>query len=118
MAASDLRRKVTRQLIGRLIEHEHGFKRKTFHFAVAMAIVYLLYLFCAGDYGLLRIQRLYDRQEVLETEYRTLSAEAVDYAYSLRRFRTDPHFVEWLARTRYGFSRPQEIIYHLKSPAP
>lgn len=115
MTAADLRRKVTRQLMSRLIEHEHGFKRKGIRLAIGLAVVYLIYLFCAGDYGLLRIRRLHDQRDALQAEYREIMAEAVDYSYYLRRIRADPHFVEWLARTRYGFSRPNEIIYHLKS---
>lgn len=117
MAVSDLRRKVTRQLISRLVEHEHGFKRKTIQLGIGLAVLYLIYLFCAGDYGLLRIYRLHREREELKAEYRTLATEAVDYSYGLRRLRADPHYVEWLARMRYGYSRPHEIIYHLKSPS-
>lgn len=118
MTAADLRRKVTRQLMSRLIEHEHGFKRKGIRLGVGLVIVYLIYLFCAGDYGLLRIRRLHDQRDALQAEYREIVAEAVDYSYYLRRIRNDPQFVEWLARTRYGFSRPGDVIYHLKSTAP
>ena len=118
MTATDPRRKVTRQLISRLIEHEHGFKRKGVRIGIGLAVLYLVYLFCAGDYGLLRIRRLYDQRDHLQAEYRDIVAEAVDYSYYLHRINTDNHFVEWLARTRYGFSRPDEIIYHLKTPAP
>ncbi len=117
MTAADLRRKVTRQLMSRLIEHEHGFKRKGIRIGIGLAVLYLVYLFCAGDYGLLRIRRLYDQRDDLQAEYRNIVAEAVDYSYSLRRVNKDPHFVEWLARTKYGFSRPDEIIYHLKTPS-
>ena len=117
MAASDLRRKVTRQLISRLVEHEHGFKRKTMRLTIGLGILYLIYLFCAGDYGLIRIYRLTEVRDELKAEYRDLVAEAVGYSYSLRRLKSDPHYVEWLARTRYGYSRPDETIYHLKIPS-
>jgi len=117
MAAADLRKKVTRQLISRLVEYEHGFKRKTIRLGIGFAVLYLIYLFCAGDYGLVRIYRLTNQREELKAEYQALIAEAADYSYSLRRLKSDPHFVEWLARTRYGFSRPQETIYHLKFPS-
>jgi cell division protein FtsB len=65
----------------------------------------------------MRIYRLSNEREELGAEYRDLVAEAVDYSYYLRRLNSDNHFVEWLARTRYGFSRPQETIYHLKLPS-
>jgi len=116
VTAADLRRKVTRQLISRLIEHEHGFKRKGIRIGIGLAVLYLIYLFCAGDYGLLRIRRLHDQRDELQAEYRNIVAEAVDYSYSLRRIDEDQHYVEWLARTKYGFSRPGEIIYRLKTP--
>jgi cell division protein FtsB len=114
MAAIKQRRKITRQLVSRLAEHEHGFKRKTIRLGIGIAVLYVAYLFCAGDYGLLRIYRLYNECDRLDAEYRTIVAEAVDYSYSLGRMRSDPLFVEWLARTRYGYSRPEETIYHLK----
>lgn len=117
MGAANLRKKVTRQLIGRLAEYEHGFKRKTARLLLYLAALYLVYLFCSGDYGLFRIYRLSRERDGLKENYRAVVAEAVDYSYRLRRLRTDPHYVEYLARTRYGFSRPSETIYHLKSPS-
>jgi cell division protein FtsB len=117
MTVANLRKKVTRQLISRLVEHEHGFKRKTFRLGIGLAVLYLVYLFCGGDYGLMRIHRLAGQRDDLKAEYHSLVAEAVDYSYNLRRLKKDSHFVEWLARTRYGFSRPSETIYHLKFPS-
>ena len=116
MALADLRKKVTRQLISRLSEHEHGFKRKTIRLGIYLAVLYVIYLFCAGDYGLFRIYRLTSERNDFLENYRATVAETIDYSYRLRRLRTDPHYIEWLARTRYGFSRPNEVIYHLKSP--
>ena len=117
MASGDLRKKVTRQLISRLVEYEHGFKRKTVRLLVGFGVLYLVYLFCAGNYGLMRIYRLTSQRDDLKAEYRDIVAETVDFSCSLRRLDSDPHFVEWLARTRYGFSRPGETIYHLKFPS-
>ena len=37
-----------------------------------------------------------------KAQYQQIIAEAADYSYGLRRLESDPHFVEWLARTRYG----------------
>lgn len=113
MAEEKLTKKVTRQLISRLAEHEHGFKRKTSRIAVCLGILYVIYLFSAGDYGLLRIHRQIDMRDHLRERFTEKIAEAADFKYRLRRIKNDPHYVEWLARTRYGFSRPGEIIYHL-----
>ncbi len=106
----------TRRLVGRLAEHERGFKRKTVRTVVGLMIIYLVYLFCAGDFGLFRIYRLHRQRATLDGEYRDIVAGAVDYSYRLRRLRTDPHYFEWLARTRYGFSRPTEKIYRVTIP--
>jgi cell division protein FtsB len=116
MAAANLRKKVTRRLISRLVEHEHGFKRKTVRLAIYFSILYLVYLFCAGDYGLFRIYRLTNERNALNEDFRAIVSEAADYSYRLRRLNNDSHYVEWLARSRYGFSRPDETIYHLKLP--
>ncbi len=114
MRRTESRKLVSRQLVTRLAEKERGFKRKTIRFIVYLAALYMAYLFCVGDYGLFRIQRLYRQREALEREYRGLVAEAVDYSSRLRRLNTDSQYLEWLARTRYGFSRPGEAIYHIK----
>lgn len=113
MAEEKLTKKVTRQLISRLAEYEHGFKRKTARIAVCLGVLYLAYLFLAGDYGLLRIHRSIQKRDYLKERFVQKVAEAADYKYRLRRIKTDPHFVEWLARTRYGYSKPGETIYHL-----
>lgn len=117
MAKPSLRRRVTHQLIRRLADHEHGFRRRTLRLLILGAAVYVGYMFCVGDYGLLRIYRLIQERDAQMMHYYRVTAEATDYAYRLRRLQTDPHFVEWLARTRYGYSRPQETIYRLKFPA-
>jgi len=109
-----LRKNITRRLLGRLAEQEFGFKRKARRFLLYLGLLYIAYLFCAGDYGLLRIYRLSQERDALQVNYQTIMAEAFDYRYSLRRIKTDPHFVEYIARTYYGFSRPDEVIYHLK----
>lgn len=114
MTAGDLRKNVTRQLIKKLAEHEYGFKRKAIRFIMCMGVLYLAFLFCSGNYGLFRIHRLKNQKENLEKKYMNTLAEAADYKYRLRRINGDPHFIEWLARTRYGFSRPGETIYHLR----
>lgn len=115
MNSSELRKKVTRQLIGRLSEFEYGFKRKTAHLLLYLVGFYIVYLFCGGDYGLFRIHRLSQERDRLQMEQMNLIAEAADYSQSLKRVKTDRHFVEWLARTKYGYSRPNETIYHLKT---
>ena len=114
MDVSGLRKKVTRRLISRLAEQEKGFRRRTRRVIFYLAVFYLIYLFCAGDYGLFRIHRLTSQRNSLQDKYLSTMAEAVDYSYRLRRLKRDPHYFEWLARTRYGFSKPNEIIYHLK----
>jgi cell division protein FtsB len=80
---------------------------------LCLAAAYIIYLACVGDYGLLRIHRLYDQQATLKANYRAVVSEAVDCSIRLRRLRSDPYFLEWLARTRYGYSRRDETIFHL-----
>jgi len=116
MKPVSLRRRVTRQLMKRLADNEHGARRNTGRILIGLLFLYFAYLFCAGDYGLLRIYRLTRQQKELDKQYYAIATEAADYSYRLRRMETDPYFVEWLARTRYGFSRPTDIIYHLKLP--
>jgi cell division protein FtsB len=83
------------------------------HLLLYIAGAYLVYLSFVGDYGLLRIHRLYGQQAALKANYRAVVSEAVDCSIRLRRLRSDPYFLEWLARTRYGYSRRDEMIFHL-----
>jgi len=79
--------------------------------------IFIVYLSCVGDYGLLRIHRLIDHQAELKANYRQVVAQAVDYSYRLRRIRSDRFYLEWLARTRYGYSQPDEAIFHITPPS-
>lgn len=114
MGAKELRKNVTRTLVKKLSEYERGFKRKTIRVILYLGAFYLIYLFCAGDYGLFRIYRLTQQRDTLLSKYQEIVTEAADCSFSLRRMKKDPYFVEWLARTRYGYSRADDVIYHLK----
>lgn len=106
---------VFHRLLSRLGELDRRQRRLIGRGVIYLAIIYVGYLFCAGDYGLFRIYRLTNERDKLHRDYLSIAAEAVDCSYRLRRFKTDRHFVEWLARTQYGFSRKNEIIYHIQT---
>ncbi len=112
---SGLRKKVTQDLIRRLREYEHGLRDKMTMLIVSGVALYLLFLFCAGDYGLVRISRLIQQRNQLNEDYQSIITEAADYKYRLRRLQSDPHFIEYIARTNYGYSRDGEFIYRLPS---
>jgi cell division protein FtsB len=105
--------KVTGQLVKRLARSESRLRQIWPRALLYMAVPYVFWLFCMGDYGLFRIYRLHKRKAELETRQQETVVRAIDLHYALRRLRTDPKYVEWIARNRYGFSRADEIIYYL-----
>jgi cell division protein FtsB len=105
--------KVTGQLVKRLARSENRLRHLWPRVLLYMAVPYVIWLFCMGDYGLFRIYRLHKRKVALENQQRATEIRALDLHYALRRLRTDPVYVEWIARNRYGFSRPDEVIYYL-----
>lgn len=117
MKSSRKQNGIARRLLKKLAEQNRFFHGRTVRIIFYLAIIYIAYLFCAGDYGLFRIYRLTRERNELKQEYLSIAAEAIDYSGRLHRLKTDPNFVEWLARTQYGFSRPGETIYHLQLPA-
>jgi cell division protein FtsB len=110
----ELKNGIARRMLKRLAEADRRHRRRIGRILFFTAILYIGYLFCSGDYGLFRIYRLTKQRNELQQEYMSITSESVYYLYNLRRLKTDPHFIEWLARTQYGYSRPGDIIYHIQ----
>jgi len=78
-----------------------------------MALLFL-YSLMSGTYGLPRIVRLKIEKEALIEANRECVVELVDMARVRRMLRSDPAYIERIARMRYHMVRSGETIYRYR----
>jgi cell division protein FtsB len=75
-------------------------------------------LFCysllAGDYSIPRIVRLELQRSSLVEANRKLTIDLIDTARIVKVLKTDPHYIEYVARTRYHMAYPNETIFRYR----
>ena len=68
----------------------------------------------AGPYSLPRIARLdLERRALIEANQR-LTIELIDAARIRKMLKSDPSYIEYIARTKYRMVRPNETIYRYR----
>ena len=67
-----------------------------------------------GNYGIPRIVRLYLQKQSLVESNRQLTAQLIDAAREREMLKSDPGYIEKIARTRYYMVRPGEIVYRYR----
>ncbi len=98
----------------RLAQGDSHFRRMAVKCSVVLVGVFVVYSFLAGPYGLFRISRLQDRKAELITENRLLLVGIVDADMTRKRLTDDPHYLEFVARTRHLLARPGETVIQLQ----
>ncbi len=68
----------------------------------------------SGTYGIPRIIRLELEESALTGENRQLIAELIDAQREREMLRTDRNYIEYIARTKYFMSYPDETIYRYR----
>ena len=103
----------------RLSRADSRFRRSIVRYALFGFAAFVVYSFFAGPYGFFRISRLEERRESLIAENKQLLAAIVDADQRRQRLVDDPHYIEYIARTRYLMIRPPsrrhpgEILYRI-----
>lgn len=77
---------------------------------VCLALV-LLFFTVKGEHGLLHLQQLQQKQQILEQKNRELESEITSLQNKVYGIRQDPAFLEKTAREQLGLSKPGEIVY-------
>jgi len=77
-------------------------------FGVGIVLISLL-----GDQGLLAYYSLRKEASSLRTEIDQLQREEGDLASRIQALRTDPNYIEMLARQRLGLVKPDETVLQL-----
>jgi cell division protein FtsB len=75
---------------------------------VAMFNLMLLIVF--GDNGLVELSRLRDKEQQMVRQNETLAGENVNLYRTIRRLKTDPVYIESVARNELGMVGKDDII--------
>lgn len=89
-------------------------KKRRSRFFMMLSLLFVLYFFLSflfGDMGLISYHRMKKDYQRLEQELDHLNKENERLRKEVEALKTDPHYIERLARERLGLSKEGEIIY-------
>lgn len=72
---------------------------------------YLIFSFLFGDMGLINYYRMKEKEAKLDAEINRLISETEKLRKEVEALRSDPQFIEGVARNKLGMSKPGELIY-------
>jgi cell division protein FtsB len=109
------RRKISTGISGKI--NKKSFSKRVKGFLVLTAIVFIAVLFCSGNYGFLKIYRLYSRVEDIKKEITRLKVQAVDLEWEINKLKNDSSYIKLYASEHYGYAKSgQTIIQFLPMP--
>lgn len=79
-----------------------------------LGVVLFFCLALLGDKGLLRLWHVADETTRLRTELDTTTAETTLLEKEIRALKTDPRYIERVAREDLGLVRQGEVLYRFK----
>jgi cell division protein FtsB len=95
-----------------------GLSRQSRLFLRVIVGAALLYLFVAGNMGVLKMMNLWRTERALMRRETRLAAQVLSLDTRRRMLESDTTYIEKIARTEYNLSRPGEIIYEIEKPSP
>tara|TARA_B100001179_G_C18239660_1_gene253525 strand:+ start:147 stop:440 length:294 start_codon:yes stop_codon:yes gene_type:complete len=81
-----------------------------FFFSSCLALMYVLIF---GDGGFIQLRKYQAQLNDLQLENMRLRKTYLDYLEKIEKMNTDPGEIERIARERYNFARPGDIIVNL-----
>ena len=97
---------LVQNISARLSRSDSRVRRGVVRYALFAFGAFVVYSFLAGPYGFFRISRLEERRDQLITENKQILAALVDADQRRDRLVNDPHYIEYIARTKYLMVRP------------
>lgn len=73
----------------------------------------LMYVLIFGDGGFIQLRKYQAQLNDLQLENLRLRKTYLDYLEKIERMKTNPEEIERIARERYNFARPGDIIVNL-----
>jgi len=109
------KRKISTGFSGKI--NKRTFSKRVRVFLILTALVFLVVLFCSGDYGLLKIYRLYSKINETKKEITLLKVQAVDLEWKINKLKNDSSYIKLYASEYYGYAKSgQTIIQFLPAP--
>ena len=92
-------------------------RRKKFFFATGVLLaLYLFASFIFGEMGLVKYYRMKSQYDALAEEITQLKQNNAKLTKDVRSLRSDPAYLERVARDKLGLARPGEIVYYYGEP--
>lgn len=102
---------LTDNLVRRLSGTDNRIRRKVIKYGFWTIGLLFVYSLMSGTYGIPRIVRLeMERKAYIEANHQH-TVDLVDAARTKEMLRSDPSYIEYIARTRYHMAYPNETIY-------
>jgi cell division protein FtsL len=83
--------------------------------AGALFALYLLASLMLGEMGVVKYYRMKAQYQALNDDIMKLKQDNAKLQKEVNALRTDPAYVERIARDKLGLARPGEIVYYYKS---
>ena len=84
--------------------------------AAVLAILYLAESFIFGEMGVIKYYRMKAQYDSLRKEIAELKQDNARLLKDVHSLKTDPEYLEIIARDKLGLARPGEIVYYYDEP--
>lgn len=101
-------------LIRKLAETDKRLRRRVLKLSLWLLALVVAYSWAFGTYSVPRIVKLKLQKDALIDVNRDLTADLIDAVRVRDMLRSDPGYIEQIARTRYYMVRPGETIYRYR----
>lgn len=98
----------------RLSSTDKRLRRKVVKYGFGALGLLFVYSLMSGTYGIPRIVRLELEKRSLIEANRRLTIDLIDAARIKKMLKSDPSYIEYIARTRYRMAYPNETIYRYR----
>ena len=105
---------LTEGLWQRMSDHDSRVRRRVIRIGFWVIGVLFFYSLMSGTYGIPRIARLEIERRSLVDANRHLTVELIESDRLRQLLKSDPSYIEYIARTRYHMVRPDETIYRYR----
>lgn len=98
-------------LIRRLSDTRARSRRRLLKYGLWSVVIFLVYSFMSGTYGIPRIVRLELEQKAITQANHDLRVNLIEADRVRYMLKHDRSYIEQVARTRYHMARPNETVY-------
>ncbi|HSO67191.1 MAG TPA: septum formation initiator family protein [Desulfatirhabdiaceae bacterium] len=94
------------------MQHTKSYIKENFTILILVFLILLmLFLIIAGDKGLAGLKQVRQQKEMLTQSNKSLRLKNYEMYRKIERLKTDPVFIEAVARTDLGLIRKDELVF-------